>query len=117
MAVFKAARAAGLLTGFVSNGHGTPRVLDYLAPWIDLFKVDLKGFDELQYRNYGGQLAPVLETIRELHARGIWVEVVTLRRPGPQQLRRGTRASSPRFSPACRPTSRGTSPRSIPTTG
>ena len=82
VAVFKAARAAGLLTGFVSNGHGTPRVLEYLAPWIDLFKVDLKGFDELQYRNYGGHLAPVLETIREIHRRGIWIEVVTLVIPG-----------------------------------
>jgi pyruvate formate lyase activating enzyme len=82
VAVFKAARAAGLLTGYVSNGHATPRVLDYLAPWIDVFKVDLKGFDQLQYRNYGGRLEPVLDTIRGLHARGIWVEVVTLLVPG-----------------------------------
>jgi pyruvate formate lyase activating enzyme len=82
VAVFKAARAAGLLTGYVSNGHATPEVLDYLAPWIDMFKVDLKGFDELQYRNYGGRLEPVLDTIRGLHARGIWVEVVTLLVPG-----------------------------------
>jgi pyruvate formate lyase activating enzyme len=82
VAVFKAARAAGLLTGVVSNGHATPRVLEFLAPWIDLFKVDLKGFDELQYRNYGGHLEPVLETIRGLHARGTWMEVVTLLVPG-----------------------------------
>jgi len=82
VAVFKAARAAGLLTGYVSNGHATPRVLDYLAPWLDLCKIDLKGFDELQYRNYGGHLEPVLDTIRGLHARGIWVEVVTLIVPG-----------------------------------
>jgi pyruvate formate lyase activating enzyme len=82
VAAFKAARAAGLLTGYVSNGHATPKVLDYLAPWIDMFKVDLKGFDETQYRNYGGHLAPVLETIRGLHARGIWLEVVTLLVPG-----------------------------------
>ncbi|HOQ61194.1 MAG TPA: radical SAM protein, partial [Vicinamibacterales bacterium] len=80
--IFKAARASGLLTGYVSNGHATPRVLDYLAPWIDVFKVDLKGFDELQYRNYGGRLEPVLDTIRRLHAMGIWVEVVTLLVPG-----------------------------------
>ncbi len=82
VAVFKAARAAGLLTGYVSNGHGTPKVLAYLAPWVDLVKIDLKGFDELQYRNYGGRLAPVLDTIREVHARGIWLEVVTLVVPG-----------------------------------
>jgi len=82
VAVFRAARAAGLLTGYVSNGNATPRVLEYLAPWIDLFKVDLKGFDDLQYRNYGGRLQPVLDTIRGLHAMGIWVEVVTLLVPG-----------------------------------
>ena len=82
VAVFKAARAVGLLTGYVSNGHATPRVLDYLAPWLDLCKIDLKGFDELQYRNYGGHLEPVLDTIRGLHARGIWIEVVTLIVPG-----------------------------------
>jgi pyruvate formate lyase activating enzyme len=82
VAVFRAARAAGLRTGFVSNGNATPRVLEYLAPWIDLFKVDLKGFDDLQYRSYGGRLQPVLDTIRGLHAMGTWVEVVTLLVPG-----------------------------------
>jgi pyruvate formate lyase activating enzyme len=82
VAIFRAARKAGLLTGYVSNGHATPRVLEFLAPWVDLFKVDLKGLDELQYRNYGGHLEPVLETIRGLHAMGTWMEVVTLLVPG-----------------------------------
>jgi len=82
VAVFRAARAAGLRTGYVSNGNATPRVLEYLAPWIDLFKVDLKGFDDRQYRKYGGRLQPVLDTIRSLYAMGIWVEVVTLLVPG-----------------------------------
>jgi pyruvate formate lyase activating enzyme len=80
--VFKAARAAGLATGFVSNGNGTPEVLDYLRPWIDLFKVDLKGFDDRRYRELGGRLQPVLDTIRALHGMGIWLEIVTLLVPG-----------------------------------
>ena len=80
--IFQRARAAGLATGFVSNGNGTPEVLDYLAPWIDLYKVDLKGFDDKRYRQLGGRLEPVLETIRALHARGIWLELVTLLIPG-----------------------------------
>src|SRR5260221_14341957 len=42
VAVFKEAKAAGLATGYVSNGNGTPQVLDYLGPWVDLYKVDLK---------------------------------------------------------------------------
>jgi pyruvate formate lyase activating enzyme len=78
VAVFKAARALGLATGFVSNGNATPQVLDYLTPWIDLYKVDLKSFDDKQYRKLGGRLQPILETIRALHARGLWVEIVTL---------------------------------------
>src|SRR4029079_14080756 len=32
VAVFKAAKAAGLATGYVSNGNGTPEVLEYLRP-------------------------------------------------------------------------------------
>jgi pyruvate formate lyase activating enzyme len=82
VAVFREARQAGLLTGFVSNGHGTPQVVAYLAPWIDLFKVDLKGFDDRAYRRLGGRLQPVIETIRALHAMGTWVEIVTLVMPG-----------------------------------
>ncbi len=54
--VFKEARAAGLVTGFVSNGNGTPQVLEYLRPWVDLYKVDLKSFDDRHYRQLGGRL-------------------------------------------------------------
>jgi pyruvate formate lyase activating enzyme len=81
-AVFKEAKTAGLMTAYVSNGNATPEVLDFLKPWLDLYKVDLKGFDELQYRKLGGRLQPVLETIRRLAEMGIWVEIVTLLIPG-----------------------------------
>ncbi len=82
VAVFREARKAGLLTGFVSNGNGTPEVLEYLAPWVDLYKVDLKGFDDRRYRTLGGRLQPILDTIEGLHDMGTWVEVVTLVVPG-----------------------------------
>ena len=82
VAVFREARAAGLATAFVSNGNGTPRVLEYLRPWIDLYKVDLKSFDDRHYRQLGGRLQPILDTIRSLHAMDIWVEIVTLLIPG-----------------------------------
>src|SRR5499426_1570072 len=82
VAVFKEARAAGLLTSFVSNGNGTPQALEYLRPWIELYKVDLKSFDERHYRELGGRLGPILDTIRGLHAMGVWVEIVTLLIPG-----------------------------------
>jgi pyruvate formate lyase activating enzyme len=82
VAVFKEAKAAGLMTGFVSNGNGTPQVLEYLRPWVDLYKVDLKSFDDRHYRELGGRLEPILDTIRRLHAMGFWVEIVTLLIPG-----------------------------------
>ena len=50
------------MTAFVSNGNGTPQVLEYLHPWIDLYKVDLKSFDDRHYRELGGRLQPILET-------------------------------------------------------
>jgi pyruvate formate lyase activating enzyme len=78
VAVFKEARAAGLMTSYVSNGNGTPEVLDYIRPWVDAYKVDLKGMTESGYRELGGRLSVVLDTIRMLKERGFWLEVVTL---------------------------------------
>ena len=78
VAVFKEARDAGLLTGFVSNGNATPQVLEYLRPWVDLYKVDLKSFDDRHYHQLGGRLQPILDTIRRLYEMGFWLEIVTL---------------------------------------
>ena len=82
VAVFKEAKAAGLITGFVSNGNGTPQVLEYLRPWIDLYKVDLKSFDDRHYHELGGRIGPILDTIRSLYQMGVWLEIVTLLIPG-----------------------------------
>lgn len=82
VAVFKEAKAAGLVTGFVSNGNGTPQVLDYLRPWLDLYKVDLKSFDDRHYHELGGRIGPILDSIRRIHLMGLWLEIVTLLIPG-----------------------------------
>ena len=82
VAVFKEARAAGLLTGFVSNGNATPQVLEYLRPHLDLYKVDLKSFDDRHYHELGGRLAPILDSIRRIYQMGLWLEIVTLLIPG-----------------------------------
>jgi pyruvate formate lyase activating enzyme len=91
VAVFREARQHGLLCSYVSNGNATPEVLDYLAPLVSLYKVDLKTFQDRHYRALGGTLEKVLWTIGDLHRRGIWVEVVTLVVPGfndsPEELR------------------------------
>ncbi|MBI1387631.1 MAG: AmmeMemoRadiSam system radical SAM enzyme [bacterium] len=78
MEVFRLARERGLKTSYVSNGNGTPEVIDYIEPWTDLYKVDLKSFQDKNYRKLGGTLQAVLDTIQRLHERGFWVEIVTL---------------------------------------
>jgi len=82
VAVFREARSAGLLTGFVSNGNATPEVLEYLRPWVDLYKVDLKSFDDRRYHELGGRIGPILDSIRRIHDLGFWLEIVTLVVPG-----------------------------------
>lgn len=82
VAIFRKAKAAGLSTGFVSNGNATPEVLSYLHPWVDIFKIDLKSFDDQKYRQLGAPLGPILDTIAHVHEMGVWLEVVTLLIPG-----------------------------------
>jgi len=82
IAVFREARVSRLVTGFVSNGNGTPQVLEYVRPWVDLYKVDLKSFDDRHYRQLGGRLQPILDTIKSLYEMGFWLEIVTLVIPG-----------------------------------
>ena len=57
-------------------------MLEYLQPWVDFYKVDLKSFNDRNYRQLGGKLDTVLKTIELLHRRGFWVEIVTLFVPG-----------------------------------
>ena len=54
MAVFREAKRAGLVCSYVSNGNATPEVLDYIQPYVSLYKVDLKSFRDRQYRELGG---------------------------------------------------------------
>lgn len=77
-AVFEEARKAELACGFVSNGNATPEVLEFLKPWVSLYKVDLKGFEDKSYRQLGCKLSTVLDTIGRLYAMGFWMEIVTL---------------------------------------
>ncbi len=80
--ILKLARPYGIRGAYVSNGNATPEVIEYIRPYVDLYKVDLKGFDEKKYRQLGGRLAVVLDAIRLLKQKDFWVEVVTLVVPG-----------------------------------
>jgi pyruvate formate lyase activating enzyme len=80
--VFREAKGAGFRTAFISNGNATPRVLDYLRPVTDCYKIDLKTMSDRAYRQLGGVVENILETVRMVHERGFWEEVVTLIVPG-----------------------------------
>ncbi len=71
-----------LFGAYVSNGHACAKVLKYIQPYVQLYKVDLKCFSDEQYHTLGGRLDIVLKTIKMLHAMGFWLEVVTLIVPG-----------------------------------
>jgi len=90
--VFKAGRPHGLVTCFVSNGNATAEVLDYIRPWTDCYKIDLKAMQPRAYRQLGGVLEHVLDAMRMVQQRGFWLEVVTLVVPGfndaPDDVRR-----------------------------
>ncbi len=89
--VFRLARKYGIACSYVSNGNGTPEVVAYLKPFLQLYKIDLKSIRQKNYQQLGGRLENVLDTIRLLHQEGIWVEIVTLVVPGfndtPEELR------------------------------
>ncbi len=78
VAIFKQAKPKGFKTLYVSNGNATREVLEYLRPWLDAYKVDLKTMNPKHYRELGGVLDRVLDTIRMVHEMGFWTEVVTL---------------------------------------
>jgi pyruvate formate lyase activating enzyme len=80
--VFQRAKPEGFKTAFISNGNATPQVLDYLRPWTDCYKIDLKSMNDRNYRQLGGVVDNILETVRMVHERGFWSEIVTLLIPG-----------------------------------
>jgi pyruvate formate lyase activating enzyme len=81
-AVFKEAKQAGLMCAYVSNGNNTPEVMEYLRPYLDAYKVDLKSMSAKNYRSLGGTLQNTLDGIKRARDLGMWVEVVTLVIPG-----------------------------------
>jgi pyruvate formate lyase activating enzyme len=80
--IFKEAKAAGLMCAYVSNGNNTPEVMEYLAPYLSAYKVDLKCMQDKSYRKLGGVLQNTLDGIKRAHEMGLWVEIVTLTIPG-----------------------------------
>jgi len=80
--IFKEAKENGLLCAYVSNGNNTQEVMEYIRPYIDAYKIDLKCMSEKNYRTLGGTLQNTLDGIKRARDLGLWVEVVTLVIPG-----------------------------------
>jgi len=70
----------GLSTVMVTNGYITEEALDVLAPHIDAYRVDVKGFSNEQYQELCRirDFSPILAAAaRAKHRHGCHVEVVT----------------------------------------
>ncbi len=77
--IARLARPRGLKTLVVSSGYIQPGPLKELLPFIDAYKIDFKAFDpEFYTRLTGGSRDPVLETMKTIHASGVWLEIVNL---------------------------------------
>ncbi|MCM8797534.1 MAG: AmmeMemoRadiSam system radical SAM enzyme [Candidatus Omnitrophica bacterium] len=75
----KLAKRRGLCNNFVTNGYMTKECLKVAAPYIDAANVDLKFFKDNSYKKVcAASLSPVLDSIRTMHALGMWVEITTL---------------------------------------
>lgn len=73
------AKEAGLKNVMITNGYMTPEALEMIAPYLDAANVDIKSFSEDFYLKYcGGRLVPILETVKAMKKKGIWVEITTL---------------------------------------
>lgn len=79
-----AAKEKGLYTNYVTNGSISREALAAIAPVLDVFRVDIKGFSDATYKRIGHveQTAGILEIVREAKAYGMHVEVVTNIIPG-----------------------------------
>jgi pyruvate formate lyase activating enzyme len=71
------AHDAGLLNVVVTNGMVCEEPLEEVLPFIDAFNIDLKTFNDVRYRSWGGDLASVQRTIVRA-SQVAHVEVTTL---------------------------------------
>ncbi|RLF10660.1 MAG: AmmeMemoRadiSam system radical SAM enzyme [Thermoprotei archaeon] len=75
------ARQRGLFNTFVTNGYMTPEAVKTIAPYLDAATVDFKGSANPDfYREFMSVPSPepIFETLREMKASGIFVEITNL---------------------------------------
>jgi len=89
----KIAKKKGLKNNWVTNGFWSKEAFDLIYPYLDAANVDLKSFsDEFYIKNCNGRLQPVLDNLKRLKEKEIWLEVTTLVIPtlsdNPKMLRK-----------------------------
>jgi len=73
------AKKSGILNVYHSNGFINPAPLKHLCKVLDAANIDLKGFTENFYRDVcGGELNPVLETLKTLKREKVHLEITNL---------------------------------------
>lgn len=75
----KQAKAEGLYTNYVTNGYLTSEAFHLLAPFLDVFRVDMKGFSGATYQKIGRVPGwkGILGVTQKAKDCGMHVEVVT----------------------------------------
>lgn len=75
----KLADEKGLKNNFVTNGFMTEEAIKKISPYLDAANVDLKSFSDSFYKKIcGARLEPVLQSLKNMKKKGIWIEVTTL---------------------------------------
>lgn len=73
------AKKNGIKNVIVSNGFINQEPLDKWCRYIDAANIDLKFFDDKLYREITtAWLDPILETIKTLHKKKVWLEITNL---------------------------------------
>ena len=81
----KLAKEEGLYTNYVTNGYITEEALDAIGPYLDVYRMDIKGFSRASYARTAHipDFAPILEAAKRAKKRwGMHVELVTNLTPG-----------------------------------
>lgn len=75
----KLAKEKGIKNAWVSNGFWSEELFEMVSPLLDAVKIDLKSFSDGFYKvSCGAKLQPILDTLKRIKDKGIFLEVVTL---------------------------------------
>ena len=78
----KLAKKAGLKNIWVSNGYTSQEAWPKILPYLDAINVDLKFFkNETYLKICGAKLQPILDNLKFLKKKKLWLEITTLIMP------------------------------------